>query len=101
MQKNTLCILQNVLIALPNLQYCKSDAIVYNFKSHKRFLLEIKTNSTEKKNRMNIKLQKERTDSDSSGEGQKHVNELKISKPLRRECKNKSVSFFLDSEIVF
>lgn len=27
---------------------------------------------------MNIKLQKERTDSDSSGEGQKHVNELKI-----------------------
>lgn len=50
MQKNTLCILQNVLIALPNLQYCKSDAIVYNFKSHKRFLLEIKANSTEKKN---------------------------------------------------
>lgn len=49
MQKNTLCILQNVLIALPNLQYCKSDAIVYNFKSHKRFLLEIKANSTEKK----------------------------------------------------
>lgn len=49
MQKNTLCILQNVLIALPNLQYCKFDAIVYNFKSHKRFLLEIKTNSTEKK----------------------------------------------------
>ena len=78
MQKNTLCILQNVLTALPNLEYCKFDAIVYNFKSHKRFLLEIKTNSTEKKNRMNIKLQKERTDSDSSGEGQKHANELKI-----------------------
>lgn len=42
---------------------------------------------------MNRKLHKERTDSDCS-EQTKNVNEIQISKSLRRKHKNVSVSFF-------